>query len=62
MNYDHDVEPHRLSDFLPSAMTAELLRCIARSLMATADQMDGQSRQEPPRTIQGASEDDTYAF
>jgi hypothetical protein len=62
MKYDHDAEPPRPSDTLPSVVTAELLRCVSRSLMELADQMDRKDHKEPTRPTQRTSEDDAYNF
>lgn len=56
MNYpdDHDTEPQA-----DPRLKAELLRCIAKSLMATADELD---RTAQPEATQSTPQDDRYAF
>lgn len=64
MNHDHDAEPHEASDTLTAPITAEVLRCIAHSLLATATQLDRTDRRAPQVTepTQSQPHNDPYAF
>lgn len=65
MNYDYDTEPYLPSDSMSASITAEVLRCIAHSLLATARQLDparGYERPQAPKTTQSDFDDDEFNF
>lgn len=63
MNYNYD-DGLRMPDesTIPSAMLAEIMRCIAHSLLDKAEKLERPSSDEPPPPQYSSKGDDTYNF
>jgi len=68
MNYDHDNHddgprmPIGDDSNLTPAVTAEIMRSIAKTLLDKANQLDPVAYQEPPRPTKRTAASDVYSF